>query len=464
MEDSQLIYAAKQGDPQAIASFLGNHLAELSLWVTATSNHRYLDLYLESLEPPQPQRVLHLIQQLLCNLQPDSVELVKISGRCYGDLQAQWQRSFLLSEVVPLDDFQVNAASAAIVPRTLAPKAVDPSLNLKRDVLISDLGTLVLSVNEAFQAFGVAAKITGYQQILKIELRSLRAPDQENCLTVLYQVLAHLNFPDIRQLQVQAFSTRQVEPAWQENILVQDLLLLKHNVSAAQFVSFRQENEFFRPIGIGLVVGLLVFFVPFFHFAFVGIVTFLADMGQAIAYGAMGYLPTALSNPFQGGGVTVIPDRLPLLIGIFYGAYGLLLFLIRRRLRWLLFMGAIAALLGLLLVTNNATIFISLASHLTIWILSAICLYCALGHYSCRNQGERALYVVFSTFFYLYNLDRYFHNFQADINQLDWLSFVGLGITLFLPFFTYIVFRDKLKRRPSPRSQTVTTLQTSAPL
>ena len=109
-----------------------------------------------------------------------------------------------------------------------------------------------------------------------------------------------------------------------------------------------------------------------------------------IAYGAMGYLPTALSNPFQGG-VTAMTGRSPLLIGMVYGAYGLLIFSVRRRLQMLLSVLAIAALSSLLLVTNSETILISLASHLTVWILFSIFLYCALGHYSCRNQGERAL-------------------------------------------------------------------------
>jgi hypothetical protein len=452
MEESRIIRSAKQGDPQAIANFLGNHLASFSVWVTAIPNRHYLDLYLESLDPPHPDRVLSPIQQLLAQLQPADVEVVKISGRKYGETRTKWQQTFVLSAVQSslsqplglLDPLDTIGESFDML-------AGEDLTELEEDVALAELGkleeinslsALVLAAHDELHLLGVAAKIDRLVDTLRIELRSAQVPDRESCLLILDDLLARLNMPDIHWVQVQGYGVKQLTPAWEELIPLADVLLSKQILPGRRFISFKEEEEFWLPLGIGLAAGLLVFVVPLFNFAFSLAVTVIVDLGQALGYGLMGYLPVGFNSPLEGGGVLAAAGRSPLLFGAVYGLWGLSVFFLRRRLLWLLLMVAIALWHGLVYLSSPLTeLFINTSGQLTLWILASVLFYCALGGYSCRNRGERSLYMVFSTFFMCYHLELYWQMWQLPAEHSNWLAFAGIAITLLLPFLTYKIYR-----------------------
>lgn len=458
MEESRIISSAKQGDPQAIASFLGNHLASFSVWVSATPNRHYLDLYLESLEPPHPDRILSPIQQLLVQLQPAHVEMVKISGRKYGELQAKWQQTFLLSAVQvshpqPLDILTgINVSDpwgdAAEMKdwRDLTTEELETE-ELGKLEEINSLSALVLATYGALQPLGVCAKIDQVLDCLKIELRGTRVPHREDCLVILYEVLSRLNLPGIHMVQVQGYGVKGVAPTWEESLPLDDLLLSRQISPSRRSLSFREEEEFVIPLGIGLAAGLLVLVVPLFHFAFGVAATLVIDLGRALGYGLMGYMPLGFDNPLTGGGVVAATGRSPLLFGAWYGLWGLLVFWGRRRLFWSLSLVAIALWHGLIYLSKPlTTLFIHGSGSLSLWILTAVLFYCACGGYSCRNRGERSLYMLFSTFFMGYHLQLYWRVWQLPTEYSNWLAFVGISITLLLPFITYKVYQTQSER------------------
>lgn len=433
-KNSQLLVSAKQGDPQAIASFLGNHLAGFSLWVTATANHRYLDLHLESIDPPQPGEIVPLIQQLLCQLRPESVELVKISGRKFDEIPAAWEQTFRLSEVLINGD-------VAQFPPSLTP-ITTPSPLLNPDVILSDLFSLVLAVNEALQPLNVAAKIERIDHILNVELRALQVPKQTQCLPILYEALARLDMPGLQAIRVQGFTAKQLMPSWVEELPARDVLLTAQISTAAQFRSFREEEEFWRPIGVGVVAGLVVFALPLLNFAFQGVTTVIFDGSQAIGYLLMGYLPVLEHHPLQGGGIKVLEalGRSPWVIGLVYGLWGYSFYRVRHVPILLTTMVAIAVMHSAICWTALALPVAQLLGHLTLWSLSLLLLYCAFARHAYRNQGERALYVAFSVFFSLDNISHYLQLFRSDPLQTNWLAFLGLAITLVIPFLSYQLF------------------------
>ncbi|WP_139325012.1 hypothetical protein [[Limnothrix rosea] IAM M-220] len=458
MDESRLVRYAKQGEPEAIASFLGNHLARFNVWVTATPDRYCLNLSLDSLEPPPPEVILPPVQQLIRRLNPDNVELVKISARHYGDLQAVWQQTFLLSEITLNQTFLERTteldspASSAIAVKRKAGKTAQ----------LTSATQLAIAINKNLQNLDVAAKVVHHSNIIRVELRGRQVPQREACLTIIYDLLQRLDLPAVEIVQVIGLTARQLEPSWAEDIMLDDILLSRQKTFYKKFVSFKEEEEFWLPLGFGLAVGLILFVVPLFDFAFSVAGTLIFDIGQALGYSLMGYLPTAINNPFEGGGVMAASGRSPLLFGSFYGLWGLLLFLGRRRFLLIFMVIMIALWHGLIYQSTILTnLFVGVSGQLMLWALASVFFYCALGGYSCRNQGERSLYMVFGTFFMFHHLERYWQMWHDSTNTLEWGALLGIALTLTLPYLTYWIFRANRDRQKGKQKRSVRTLQSA---
>ena len=439
MENSRLIRYAKQGQPEAIASFLGNHLARFNVWVTATPDRYCLNLSLDSLEPPSPEAILPSVQRLICKLNPANVELVKISARHYGDLQAVWQQTFLLSEIAADKPLPANIADPIISSAKTTTAVKPPAISTEK---ITSTTQLAIAINTGLQDLAVAAKVVHHKNIVRVELRGREVPKRGDCLTVIYDILQKLELPTADIIQVAGLTAKQLQPSWTEEINLDELLLSRQQTLYKKFVSFKEEEEFWLPLGLGLAVGLFLFIVPLFDFAFSVAGTIIFDLGQAIGYSLMGYLPTGINNPFEGGGILTASGRSPLLFGSFYGLWGLLLFLGRRKFVLMVVVVMIALWHGLVYQSSILTnLFVDASGQLMLWGLASVLFYCALGGYSCRNQGERSLYMIFGTFFMFHHLERYWQMWQDSTNTLAWSALLGIALTLTLPYLTYWVFR-----------------------
>ncbi|AFY36815.1 hypothetical protein Lepto7376_0377 [[Leptolyngbya] sp. PCC 7376] len=453
MEKSRLNRYAKQGEPQAIASFLGNHLARFNVWVIATPDRHCLNLSVESLEPPSPEEIMPSIEQLLYELQPENVELVKISARHYGELQVVWQKTFLMSEIA-LDEG--NDLSEAITTTTA-------TSTIKQTETFTSSAQLAIAINETLKDFNVAARVIEQKRgTLRIELRGQEVPKRADCLMVIYELLQYSALPEMERVHVMGSASRQVAPDWNEKILLEDLQPNRKQSFYEKIASMDIEEEFWIPLGIGLFVGALMFAVPLFDFAFSAAGRLIYDFGQAIGYSLMGYLPMGIVNPFEGGGVLANSVRSPLLFGCSYALWGLLLFLGRRKFFVIFAVVMMALWHGLIYQSTILTeLFLGVSGQLTLWGIASILFYCALGGYSCRNQGERSLYMVFGTFFMFHHLEMYWQAWQENTaNGLDWGALLGIALTLTLPYLTYRIFdANKPKKDTNEDSATNPPLQ-----
>ena len=87
---------AKQGNPQAIASWLNSQLQSEGIAVSANLDGDCLDVILEAQQVPIQDTLVDFVRNQLTNLQPDLIYKVKVEGRKNGEVAAAWSQEFSL--------------------------------------------------------------------------------------------------------------------------------------------------------------------------------------------------------------------------------------------------------------------------------------------------------------------------------------------------------------------------------
>ena len=85
---------AKQGNPQAIASWLNSKLQSEGIAASANLDGDCLDVILEAEEVPKEDTLVDFVRSQLTDLQPDSIRKVKVEGRESGEIAAAWSQEF----------------------------------------------------------------------------------------------------------------------------------------------------------------------------------------------------------------------------------------------------------------------------------------------------------------------------------------------------------------------------------
>ena len=85
---------AKQGDPEAIASFLHSQCQSEDITVAVNLNGDCLEVILDGSPVPAQDKSVEFVRSELTDLQPDSIRLVKVDGREIGQLTSVWSEEF----------------------------------------------------------------------------------------------------------------------------------------------------------------------------------------------------------------------------------------------------------------------------------------------------------------------------------------------------------------------------------
>ncbi|MEG4857616.1 hypothetical protein QUB75_07995 [Microcoleus sp. K1-B6] len=105
---------AKQGNPQAIASWLNSQLQSEGITASANIDGDCLDVILEAEQVPIENTLVDLVRTELTNLQPDLIRKVKVEGRESGQIAAAWSQEFSLEN----STFEQQSFAGEAVPNT----------------------------------------------------------------------------------------------------------------------------------------------------------------------------------------------------------------------------------------------------------------------------------------------------------------------------------------------------------
>ncbi len=87
---------AKQGNPEAIASFIHSQWQSEDVTVAVNLNGDCLEVILDGSPVPAQDKSVEFVRSELTALQPDSIRLVKVDGREIGQLTSAWSEEFIL--------------------------------------------------------------------------------------------------------------------------------------------------------------------------------------------------------------------------------------------------------------------------------------------------------------------------------------------------------------------------------
>ncbi|MGA9381821.1 MAG: hypothetical protein WBV73_23925 [Phormidium sp.] len=94
MEQQNLSELAKQGNAQAIATFINRTLQPKGITAKAAMKNDCLQIMLEAAQVPNPQVLVPLINKWMSNVGAESIKKVKVFGRKSGEEFPAWNEEF----------------------------------------------------------------------------------------------------------------------------------------------------------------------------------------------------------------------------------------------------------------------------------------------------------------------------------------------------------------------------------
>ncbi|MEG4488749.1 hypothetical protein [Microcoleus sp. D2_18a_B4] len=147
---------AKQGNPQAIASWLESQLQSEGITASANLDGDCLDVILEAEQVPIEDTLVDLVRTELTNLQPDSIRKVKVEGRESGQIAAAWSQEFSLEN----SNFEQQSFAGESVPNT-AVANMDDRTEMESNIEEEKPPELAAFENRLRSTFIVVGLVTG---------------------------------------------------------------------------------------------------------------------------------------------------------------------------------------------------------------------------------------------------------------------------------------------------------------
>ncbi|MDY6805652.1 MAG: hypothetical protein SXA11_17845 [Cyanobacteriota bacterium] len=167
---------AQRGNPQAIAALLSDILLNKNedIIVEASINNAVLEIILEAEEVPDRYEMVEIIRQELTELEPDSVERVKIAAHKTDALDCVWTQAFGL---------EVGAFSSLILPGAQEAMKVEvPSVKEEEEEIETDPENDALDSEQLSKiTLGIVTAILAVAVIVFIgKMIMERSPSEDN--------------------------------------------------------------------------------------------------------------------------------------------------------------------------------------------------------------------------------------------------------------------------------------------
>jgi len=147
---------AKQGNLQAIASWLNSQLQSEGITASANLDGDCLDVILEAEQVPIENTLVDFVRTELTNLQPDSIRKVKVEGRESGQIAAAWSQEFSLEN----SNFEPQSFAGEAVPNT-AVANMDDRTEMENNFEEENPPELAVFENRLRSTFIVVGLVTG---------------------------------------------------------------------------------------------------------------------------------------------------------------------------------------------------------------------------------------------------------------------------------------------------------------
>ncbi|MEO6863186.1 MAG: hypothetical protein ABI180_16880 [Microcoleus sp.] len=148
---------AKQGNPQAIASWLNSQLQSEGIAASGYLDGDCLDIILEAEQVPIEHILVDFVRSQLTDLQPDSIQKVKVEGRESGEIVPAWIQEFSLEN----STLEQQSFVEESVPDAAVAKVDDRTEETQSDIEEEKSAEFAAFENRLRSTFIVVALVTG---------------------------------------------------------------------------------------------------------------------------------------------------------------------------------------------------------------------------------------------------------------------------------------------------------------
>ena len=157
-------------------------------------------------------------------------------------------------------------------------------------------------------------------------------------------------------------------------------------------------------LGVGTVVGVVIFMVPFPRYLLSYLGVLAHELGHALASWCFGYPAIPAFDLTYGGGVSLHVERNTAVLLICYGLWAFLLFRLRDHSRPRNLVGALIVVYSIAAVTPIHEVVQLAMGHLMELIIAGVFLYRAMAGSAITHAVERPLYAACAVFLFLQNI------------------------------------------------------------
>ncbi|MFB2897063.1 EcsC family protein [Aerosakkonemataceae cyanobacterium BLCC-F50] len=190
MEQQNLSELAKQGNAEAIATFMNRSLQPKGITAKAGMKNDCLQIMLEAAQVPNQQVLVPLINKWMSNLGAESIKKVKVFGRKAGEEFPAWN-----------EEFQVSVQN---VP------------NFEELAQQGDINALTKLINQWLNSQGITVKAILKNDCLQIKVESAQVPEQGSVVSVIREGLIGLDIQFCQKVKIFGQQTGDDFPDWQE--------------------------------------------------------------------------------------------------------------------------------------------------------------------------------------------------------------------------------------------------------
>ncbi|WP_373534331.1 hypothetical protein [Microcoleus sp.] len=148
---------AKEGYPQAIASWLNSQLQSEGIAASAHLDGDCLDIILEAEQVPIEHILVDFVRSQLTDLQPDSISKVKVEGREIGEIVPAWIQEFSLEN----NTLEQQSFVEESVPDAAVAKVDDRTEETQSDIEEEQSAEFAAFEKRLRSTFIVVALVTG---------------------------------------------------------------------------------------------------------------------------------------------------------------------------------------------------------------------------------------------------------------------------------------------------------------
>ncbi|MEB3226567.1 MAG: hypothetical protein VKJ86_12265, partial [Synechococcus sp.] len=295
MKESDLRRLAEQGNPQAIAQVLKAEFQPHQIHVIVKRvADKHLKIQLEGFTTPDEaiaKQVLGPWQQVWQNT---ITETFTVEGIRFGEVNPDWDWTIVAGLLSPAER---EPSPEAFVAQTPPEKAA-----------LTD-HALTLTLRRLLASYLWSIKVTPSDRALVIKLTVIDQRDRQEYCQIIQQALRNLPLDNVEKIYLNVYHRGQDQYLLKTCFSLQEPL----DLSVPSFQQRPLAKGTANALISGSLLGLVLFFLPPTRFILNTFLTFVHEIGHAIAYWMFGY-PAVPSFDFVfGGGITLALNRAPII-------------------------------------------------------------------------------------------------------------------------------------------------------